>query len=127
MDKYFCKDCLGLWRQNKYMLCCPGCVGHRDSLAGWSPTLLLETYGPMFKVEERAYFPALVRLQLPPPRSPPHHVKPQVYKWLQTQSFLIGFVEQQTRCLKHYDTTNDPIWWEALDPIVQLYLQTLHF
>tara|TARA_B110000858_G_C17772457_1_gene460384 strand:- start:1433 stop:1813 length:381 start_codon:yes stop_codon:yes gene_type:complete len=126
MDKYFCKDCLGLWRNDNYMLCCPGCVAHRDN--GWTPKALLEHYGPMLFVAERAYFPAIARAFPPPPRLVQSHlVNSQVYIWIAQQGFLQGFVKQQTHFLQQYETKEKQEWWNAIDPVVQHFLKPVDF
>ena len=119
MEKYFCKACLGLWKNDKYMICCPGCVAHRDT--GWLPTTLLETYGPMFKVADKAYFPTIARPFPAPTRLSPQRILSQVYHWIQQQGFLQGFVEQQTHFLHQYEKHGTVEWWNAIDPIVQQY------
>jgi hypothetical protein len=125
MDKYFCKDCLGLWHQDKYMLCCPGCVAHRD--AGWTPTTLLDTYGPMLLVADKAYFPAVAREFPPPPRTCPVSVLPQVYHWITQQGFMPGFIKQQSYFLQQYEKYGSKEWWDAVDPVVQQFLQPMVF
>lgn len=126
MDKYFCKDCVGLWQQNKYMLCCPGCVAHRD--AGWTPVTLLRNYGPMFAVADRAYFPSLARRFPPLPRLlQKEAINSQVYTWLAQQGFLPGFVKQQGQFLQRYEKDGRMEWWQALDPLVQQFLKPVHF
>jgi hypothetical protein len=125
MDKYFCKECLGLWQKEKFMLCCPGCVAHRD--AGWEPKTLLSVYGPMFQVADRAYFPSLSRVFPPPSRTKPQHIKPQTYIWLKNSNFLTGFKEQQTEFLTKYERNGQLDFWYALDPSVHQYNQNLIF
>jgi len=107
------------------MLCCPGCVAHRD--AGWTPETLLAVYGPMFQVADRAYFPALARAFPPPPRTPAQHIKPETYTWLKKSEFLSEFREQQLDFLKKYETSNNLKFWYALDPLVHNYNQNLIF
>lgn len=125
MDKYFCKDCLGLWHNNKYMLCCPGCVAHRD--AGWTPATLLQNYGPMLAVSDHAYFPAMARTFPPPARLLPKKINKQVYQWITEQGFLDGFVKQQTTFLQQYEKNGTGKWWQALDPLVHQFLKPVHF
>lgn len=126
MDKYFCKDCLGLWHNDKYMLCCPGCVAHRD--AGWTPQTLLKNYGPMLLMAERAYFPAIARTFPPPPRIlEKQPLNQQIYIWIAQQGYLPGFVKQQIHFLRQYETNGLIEWWNALDPNVQQFLKPVSF
>jgi len=120
MDKYFCKDCRHLWASNNFMLCCPGCVAHRDQ--GWDPAALQKVYGPMLAAAGRAYFPALAR-EFPPPARLPYAIyhTDGVEEWLGTQDFLPGFVKQQSVFLNLY--RDKSTHWEALDPVVQHWLQ----
>lgn len=124
MDKYFCKDCLHLWENGKYMLCCKGCVAHRD--AGWTPKLLLDIYGPILKISNRAYFPFLDRRVCQKRQytsdSTPVMIKTSVSNWLTQQGFLLGFVEQQTKILNLYNISQDVKYWNAIDPLIQDFI-----
>ena len=46
-DLYFCKNCCLGWYDNKWMMCCKGCVGHKES--GWSLKDMQTTYGLAMK------------------------------------------------------------------------------
>jgi hypothetical protein len=107
------------------MLCCPGCVAHRD--AGWTPKTLLSVYGPMFQVADRAYFPSLSRVFPPPSRTEAQLIKPQTYTWLKNSPFLSEFKEQQTEFLTKYERNGQIDFWHALDPSVQQYNKNLIF
>lgn len=122
MDKYFCKECIYLWFNHEYMLCCPGCVAHRDK--GWDTDTLMTVYQPMIALAGRAYFPALAR-DFPPPDRLPFALYDTygVDQWLEQQDFLPGFVDQQKEFLKQYRDGPSKEHWDALDPFVQHRLE----
>lgn len=101
-------------------------MAHRDE--GWTPQTLLENYGPMLLMAERAYFPSISRAFPPPPRIlEKQPLNQQVYIWIVQQGYLPGFVKQQTHFLREYGKCGLIEWWNALDPNVQQFLKPVSF
>ncbi len=118
MDKYFCNGCLQHWEKNKFMLCCPGCVGHLQQ--GWTPTKMLDIYGPIYTAlnTDKVYFPML---------NPEPHVridKPDkintatLKDWLNTGPFLPDFGIQQLAIVQTFPNS----YWDIIDPFVQAHV-----
>jgi len=119
MEKYFCNGCLQHWKINKFMMCCPGCVGHKEQ--GWTPTKMLDIYGPIYTAldTDKAYFPMLnpephVRI------AKPHKINTTALKdWLGSSiRFLPDFGTQQLAIVEKFPNT----YWNIIDPFVQAHV-----
>ena len=123
-DLYFCANCNQGWKDNKWMECCKGCVGHRDM--GWTIADMKACYGmamdSMIKMNMNPnyYFP-LVKRELPPRR-----LRFDPARCLFDKYILQPFVKydldwrlQQADLLKKYKDYPNSLTWNALDPEVQ--------
>ena len=123
-DDYFCKNCNQGWKDNKWMECCKGCVGHRNM--GWTIQDMQTTYGiAMDSLIKRGlapdyYFP-MVKRNLPPKRIPY-----RTTRCLVKSDILQPFVHysldwrlQQSKLLKDFTRCKNRDTWDSLDPEVQ--------
>ena len=134
MDKYFCKDCLSLWKSNQWMMCCPGCVAHRDS--GWTIPQVISVYGKpleyLIKTQDSdpgVFFPSLHR-QSQCSRCYPYNPRydyqyDYASKYLNGTNEYPGFVKQQRKFLTMFRATPCKDVWDCLDPNTQKRLITL--
>lgn len=123
-DLYFCKNCNQGWKDNKWMECCKGCVGHRSM--GWTIEHMKACYGTamdsliQLKKEPSYYFP-MVNRELPPRRlrfDPARCVIPK-YIFQPYAHYELNWRLQQDELLKEYRNFPNKLTWNCIDPEVQ--------
>ena len=121
---YFCKNCNEGWKNNKWMGCCKGCVGHKEM--GWTIDEMKQTYGVAMdallsrKLVPNYYFPDTYR------RNPVKRLPFQKKKIKYDQNIFQLFADynldwrlQQAQILKDYTNNPSKTNWDSLDPEVQ--------
>ena len=136
MDKYFCKGCLALWKQGKWMECCPGCVAHREE--GWTLSQVLSVYGQPLEFliqthdkDPGVFFPTLHRVStcsrcyaMPTPGD----IKLEYsQKYLENPELYPGYRKQQKRFLHNFLENPCDATWACIDPDVQRQLLLLPY
>ena len=127
-DSYFCTNCNQGWKDNKWMMCCKGCVGHKNM--GWSLEDMRQIYGTAMDAmiiqglkDIRYYFPLVNR-----PKCPRRIRYCNAGKYT-TKHILQPFAQyaldwriQQALALEEYRKFKSPTTWDRLDPEVQRQL-----
>lgn len=123
-DLYFCKICCLGWYDNKWMMCCKGCVGHKES--GWSLKDMQTTYGVAMKelIKQQTspnYFFPLIHRPYPPPTRLLYNAKRSNTVVLpdKFQRYNKEWLKQQQLLLKQYTQSPTESKWNVLDPEVQ--------
>ena len=125
-DLYFCKNCNQGWKDNKWMECCKGCVGHRDM--GWTIDDMKCVYGTAMDAligrnqDCSYYFPAVKReltrgcrrLSFDPNRS--HWDKDILQPFVK---YELDWRMQQAELLSVFKSFPCKNTWDSLDPEVQ--------
>lgn len=124
-DSYFCTNCNQGWKDNKWMECCKGCVGHRAM--GWSIPDMSHVYGTAMdamvkqgRKDTRYYFPFVKRkkcsrrLSFSPFRN---RVGPNILQ--RFVSYALDWRLQQGLALKEYLSHPCKTTWDSIDPEVQ--------
>lgn len=125
-DLYFCKNCNQGWKDNKWMECCKGCVGHRAM--GWTIDDMKCVYGTAMDAligrnkDCSYYFPAVNR---PLTRGCRRlSFEPNRFQW--DRDILQPFVRyeldwrmQQAELLDIFKSFPSKSTWDSLDPEVQ--------
>jgi hypothetical protein len=132
---YFCSGCNAGWKDNKWMTCCKGCVGHKK--AGWSLRQMRQCYSvsmdALYSISGKYdyWFPMIDR----PPTL--RRLGFDLQRTVVNENILQPFSKyeldwrlQQGEILQYfmkYPTRNT---WDALDPEVQhrvLYKEKLRY
>jgi len=123
-DLYFCKNCNQGWKDNKWMECCKGCVGHRDM--GWTIKDMKNTYGVAMdallcrNLVPNYYFPQTKRqktIRRLPFRKNRRFVDENILQPF--VNYNLDWRLQQAKFLKDYDKNPSKTTWNTLDPEVQ--------
>ena len=127
-DLYFCKNCCLGWYDNKWMMCCKGCVGHKES--GWSLKDMQTTYGVAMKelIKQQTspnYFFPLIHRPYPPPTRLLYNAKRSNTTPLllllpdKFQKYNKEWLQQQQMLLQQYAQSPTKSNWTVLDPEIQ--------
>ncbi len=124
-DSYFCTNCNQGWKDNKWMMCCTGCVGHKNM--GWTIPEMSHVYGTAMdamarqgRKDTRYYFPVVKRkkcsrrLSFSPFRN---KVGKNILQGF--SSYALDWRLQQGLALKDYTHHPCKTTWDRIDPEVQ--------
>ena len=124
-NSYFCTNCCQGWKDNSWMECCAGCVGHRDM--GWSIPEMSHVYGTAMDAmtrqgieDTRYYFPLVKRHKCPRRLSfSPFRTKIRPNILQPFTAYALDWRLQQGLALQAYSLHPCKITWDRVDPEVQ--------
>ena len=124
-DSYFCTNCNQGWKDNKWMMCCTGCVGHKKM--GWTLEEMRQVYGTAMdamlkqgRKDTRYYFPLVHRPRCARRIRYCNAGKCKTIHILEPFSkYALDWRIQQGLALREYAQHKCPTTWDRLDPEVQ--------
>ena len=123
-ELYFCGNCNQGWKDNKWMECCKGCVGHRDM--GWTIDDMKHVYGTAMDAlikqlrSPEYYFPCIKREKCA------RRLSFSPFRTYYNKNILQPFAKyeldwriQQANLLRRFSNNPCKMTWDSLDPEVQ--------
>ena len=127
-DLYFCKNCNQGWKDKKWMMCCKGCVGHKDM--GWTLEEMQYVYSTAMdsliaqNQDPRYFFPLIKREKCN--GKCPRRLSFSPFRTYYNKDILQPFAHyqldwrvQQAEFLKRFSAHPCKLTWDSIDPEVQ--------